>query len=197
MTEAELMQLLAAITPPDDAARAAAHAHWASLAKPLGGLGALETLLEDAAALTGKAQFDFSRRVVAVLCADNGVVAQGVSQTDQSVTRTVAENLAARRTSVCMRMWTHTCIRPAASLRVLICSGRSRRWSCCTSWGKAAVRQSCRIKQSVIGKKINRRLPVYPKSSCVTVPPTAARTKVARMTGAARRRPCFSPRSTI
>ena len=36
-----------------------------------------------------------------VLCADNGVVAQGVSQTDQSVTRAVAENLAARRTSVC------------------------------------------------------------------------------------------------
>ena len=30
MTEAELMQLLAAITPPDEAARAAAHAHWAS-----------------------------------------------------------------------------------------------------------------------------------------------------------------------
>ena len=101
MTEAELMQLLAAITPPDETARAAAHAHWASLAKPLGGLGALETLLEDAAALTGTAQFDFSRRAVAVLCADNGVVAQGISQTDQSVTRAVAENLAARRTSVC------------------------------------------------------------------------------------------------
>ena len=101
MTEAELMQLLAAITPPDETARAAAHAHWASLAKPLGGLGALETLLEDAAALTGTAQFDFSSRAVAVLCADNGVVAQGVSQTDQSVTRAVAENLAARRTSVC------------------------------------------------------------------------------------------------
>ena len=101
MTEAELMQLLASITPPDETARAAAHTHWASLAKPLGGLGALETMLEDAAALTGTAQFDFSRRAVAVLCADNGVVAQGVSQTDQSVTRTVAENLAARRTSVC------------------------------------------------------------------------------------------------
>ena len=95
MTEAELMQLLAAITPPDEAARAAAHAHWASLAKPLGGLGALETMLEDAAALTGTAQFDFSRRAVVVLCADNGVVAQGISQTDQSVTRAVAENLAA------------------------------------------------------------------------------------------------------
>ena len=52
MTETELKTLLSGITPPDEAARAAAHAHWAGLAKPLGGLGALETLLEDAAALT-------------------------------------------------------------------------------------------------------------------------------------------------
>ena len=101
MTEATLKALLGGITPPDEAARAAAHAHWASLAKPLGGLGALETTLESAAALTGSAALDLSKRAVLVLCADNGVVAQGVSQTDQSVTRTVAENLAARRTSVC------------------------------------------------------------------------------------------------
>ena len=101
MTEPELKQLLCQITPPNEAARASAHAHWAALAKPLGGLGALETMLEDAAALTGSAQLDVTRRAVLVLCADNGVVAQGVSQTDCSVTRAVAENLAARRTSVC------------------------------------------------------------------------------------------------
>ena len=101
MTETELNALLAGITPANEAARAAAHAHWASLAKPLGGLGRLETMLEDAAALTGSAEFDLSRRAVTVLCADNGVVAQGVSQTGQEVTRTVAENLAMRRTSVC------------------------------------------------------------------------------------------------
>ena len=109
MNESELIQLLAAVTPPDEAARTAAHAHWASLAKPLGGLGALETMLEDAAALTGSAQLDFSKRAVLVLCADNGVVAQGVSQTDQSVTRAVAENLAARRTSVCQMAKTVHC----------------------------------------------------------------------------------------
>ena len=109
MTEPELKQLLTTITPPSETARAAAHAHWASLAKPLGGLGALETLLEDAAALTGTAQLAFDRRVVLVLCADNGVVAQGVSQTDQSVTRAVAENLAARRTSVCQMAKTARC----------------------------------------------------------------------------------------
>ena len=57
MTETELNALLAGITPANEAARAAAHAHWASLAKPLGGLGRLETMLEDAAALTG---YDFT-----------------------------------------------------------------------------------------------------------------------------------------
>ena len=50
MTELELKQLLSRITRPDETARTAAHAHWASLAKPLGGLGRLETMLEDAAA---------------------------------------------------------------------------------------------------------------------------------------------------
>ena len=109
MTELELKKLLAEITPPDETARAAAHAHWASLAKPLGGLGRLETMLEDAAALTGSAELDISRRAVLVLCADNGVVAQGVSQTDQSVTRAVAKNLAARRTSVCQMAKTAHC----------------------------------------------------------------------------------------
>ena len=84
MTENELKNLLAAVTPPDEAARAAAHAHWAALAKPLGGLGRLEAMVEDAAALTGDPVPDVSRRAVLVLCADNGVVAQGVSQTDAS-----------------------------------------------------------------------------------------------------------------
>ena len=92
MTETELAALCAAITPPDEAARAAAHAHWASLAKPLGGLGGLETTIEDAAALTGSAKLDISRRAVLVLCADNGVVEEGVTQSGQEVTRIVAEN---------------------------------------------------------------------------------------------------------
>ena len=76
MTENELKNLLAAVTPPDEAARAAAHAHWAALAKPLGGLGRLEAMVEDAAALTGDPAPDVSCRAVLVLCADNGVVAQ-------------------------------------------------------------------------------------------------------------------------
>ncbi len=101
MTETELKNRLKTITQPDEAARKAAHAHWASLAKPLGGLGDLEPLLEDVAALTGVPQFDFSKRAVLVLCADNGVVAQGISQSGSDVTRAVLQNLAQRKTSVC------------------------------------------------------------------------------------------------
>lgn len=110
MTETELKNLLKMVTPPDEAARKVAHAHWASLAKPLGGLGDLELLLEDAAALTGSAQLDFSKRAVLVLCADNGVIAQGVSQSGSDVTRAVLQNLAQRKTSVCKMAETTNCI---------------------------------------------------------------------------------------
>ena len=109
MTETELKILLNTITPPRETARAAAHAHWMALAKPLGGLGQLETMLEDAAALTGTAELHFERRALLVLCADNGVVAQGVSQTDACVTRAVLKNLVARRTSVCRMAETAHC----------------------------------------------------------------------------------------
>ena len=109
MTETELKNRLKTITQPDEAARKAAHAHWASLAKPLGGLGDLEPLLEDVAALTGVPQFDFSKRAVLVLCADNGVIAQGISQSGSDVTRAVLQNLAQRKTSVCKMAETVRC----------------------------------------------------------------------------------------
>lgn len=109
MTETELKNRLKTITQPDEAARKAAHAHWASLAKPLGGLGDLEPLLEDVAALTGVPQFDFSKRAVLVLCADNGVIAQGISQSGSDVTRAVLQNLAQRKTSVCKMAETVHC----------------------------------------------------------------------------------------
>lgn len=97
----ELETILKEIGPEDANARAAAHAHWNRCAKPLGGLGLLETALEDIAALTGSPEIDLERRAVLVLCADNGVVCRGVTQSPASVTAVVARNLAAGRTSVC------------------------------------------------------------------------------------------------
>ena len=96
-----MRDLLNTITPPDEVARAEARRRWNDCAKPLGSLGLLETELEDIAALTGSADIRLDRRAVLVLCADNGVVAQGVTQSPSSVTGLVAKQLAARRTSVC------------------------------------------------------------------------------------------------
>ena len=43
-----------------------------------------------------------AKRAVAVLCADNGIVAEGVTQTDASVTAVMAERIAQHRSSVCL-----------------------------------------------------------------------------------------------
>ena len=53
------------------------------------------------AALTGSEEVELGKRAVLVLCADNGVVAEGVTQTDASVTATMAGEIAKHRSSVC------------------------------------------------------------------------------------------------
>ncbi|MBQ9001673.1 MAG: nicotinate-nucleotide--dimethylbenzimidazole phosphoribosyltransferase [Eggerthellaceae bacterium] len=88
--------------PPDGAALAAARAKWNAVAKPIGSLGELEAMVEKIAGLTGDADVDLSKRAVVVLCADNGVVARGVSQSGPDVTTAVASNIARNVSSVCM-----------------------------------------------------------------------------------------------
>ena len=97
----KLCKLIEQITPPDEAARAEARRRWDACAKPLGSLGLLEDAICDIAALTGSAEPALSPRAVLVLCADNGVLAQGVAQTGSEVTAAVARQLALGRTAVC------------------------------------------------------------------------------------------------
>ncbi len=91
----------AAIAPQDTAAMARAKAHWDGIAKPLDGLGKLETAVIRIAGLTGDEAVRIDRRTVLVLCADNGVVEEGVTQTDASVTATMARRIALHGSSVC------------------------------------------------------------------------------------------------
>jgi len=88
------------ITPPDEAARAAAQQQWDSLAKPLGSLGIFEDMAAKLAALKGDADVRIDDRRLLVFCADNGVVRQGVTQCDSNVTARVAVALAENRSSV-------------------------------------------------------------------------------------------------
>ena len=70
------------IPAPSEEARAASKAHWDGIAKPLNGLGDFEEIVTRIAALTGSEDVCIDKRIVLVLCADNGVVAEGVTQTD-------------------------------------------------------------------------------------------------------------------
>ena len=95
-----LSSILSAIHGGDPLAYAQAAAHWDSLAKPLGSLGGLEAAVAKIAALSGSPDVRLDRRGLYVFCADNGVVAQGVSQSDSSVTEAVARALGEHRSTV-------------------------------------------------------------------------------------------------
>lgn len=95
-----LNDLIMNIRPADEKIYSAALHHWDSLAKPLGSLGLLETAVARIAAISGELAPKLDKRLLLVLCADNGVVRQGVSQSDASVTAAVATALGAGTSTV-------------------------------------------------------------------------------------------------
>lgn len=97
----ELASILARITAPDAAAAEAARLRWSRIAKPLDSLGLLERAVVQLAGIAGDARVTLRRKGVVVLCADNGVVAEGVTQCGSEVTAAVAQNLARGDASVC------------------------------------------------------------------------------------------------
>ena len=79
----------------------AARRRWFSVAKPLDSLGFLEDMVVKLAGIQGSDQVDISRRCCLTFCADNGVVAEGVTQTDSSVTAAVARSIARGTGNIC------------------------------------------------------------------------------------------------
>lgn len=94
-----LKQLLEGIRPLDQAAMERAGARWNSVAKPLHSLGKLEEHIIRIAGMNGKTGAEIDRKALIVMCADNGVVEEGVTQTGQEVTAIVAENFLTGDTS--------------------------------------------------------------------------------------------------
>ena len=86
----------------DRNAERASQKRWDSIGKPIDGLGELERMISKIAGMTGDADVKADRRAVAVMCADNGVVGEGVTQTGQEITALVAENIASHRSAVCL-----------------------------------------------------------------------------------------------
>ena len=93
-------ECLSRIAPPDEAVRAECLRRWDAVAKPLHSLGLLETLTAQMAAVQRTPAPHADRKRVLVFCADNGVVAEGVTQSDCSVTAAVALALAGGNSNV-------------------------------------------------------------------------------------------------
>ena len=87
-----LEETLEKIHPADETAMEAALAHWNNIAMPLHSLGRLQDTVVRIAGMTGNARVDLKKKALVVMCADNGVVEEGVTQSGQEVTKIVAEN---------------------------------------------------------------------------------------------------------
>ena len=79
---------------PDEGAMRVSRARWDAVAKPLRSLGHLEDAITRIAGIQRTADIALSPRCALIFCADHGIVAQGVSQTDRSVTALVARAIA-------------------------------------------------------------------------------------------------------
>ena len=92
--EETLRQLIRQIPQRDEAAAALAQQRWDLAAKPVDGLGAFEKMIVKIAALTGTPEVRLAKKAAVIFCGDHGVVEEGVTQTDASVTALVASNIA-------------------------------------------------------------------------------------------------------
>ncbi len=72
--------------------------YWDKIAKPLYGLGYLEDAIATLVSVNPK--ITLKKRCCLVFCADNGIVAQGVTQTGSEVTAVVARNMLHGRASI-------------------------------------------------------------------------------------------------
>lgn len=88
----KIEECLEQIQPLDEDACLACGRRWDSIAKPLKSLGKMEENLIQIAGIQRTSQIHLNKKVLVILCADNGVVAEGVTQTGQEVTAVVAEN---------------------------------------------------------------------------------------------------------
>jgi len=75
--------------------------HWNSLLKPLNGLGLLEDYICKICSINDSEALNIDKPCIIVMCADNGVVDQNITQVDSSVTKLVTENFTRNLTSVC------------------------------------------------------------------------------------------------
>lgn len=88
------------VEEPDRSVRKRVLKNWDAIAKPLDGMGRFERITAQIGAILGTEEIAISKRAVIIMCADNGIVEEGVSQSGQEVTAAVAKQMAKGASSV-------------------------------------------------------------------------------------------------
>lgn len=97
-TREELGQIT--VKAPSEEIRKRVLENWDAVAKPIDGMGRFETLTAQIGAIIDTDKIDILKKAVIIMCADNGIVEEGVSQSGQEVTTAVAESMAKKQSSV-------------------------------------------------------------------------------------------------
>ncbi|HAF26025.1 MAG TPA: nicotinate-nucleotide--dimethylbenzimidazole phosphoribosyltransferase [Lachnospiraceae bacterium] len=95
MTYENLLEIK--IEEPDEGTRKAVKKRFDSVCKPIDGLGDIEDIIADIGAAKKNTDFSLNDKALIIVCADNGVIKEGVSQTDESVTSKVAYLMGRKR----------------------------------------------------------------------------------------------------
>ncbi len=98
MTKEELFEIK--IECPSGEIYEESRKRWDSIAKPIDGLGKFEKIVSKVAATSGIVFPDIEKKALIIMCADNGIYEEGISQTDQEVTQNVAGLMGAEKSSV-------------------------------------------------------------------------------------------------
>lgn len=98
MTKDEILNLK--ISAPEEEIRKQVKENWDKVAKPLDSLGRFEAITAQISAILGTADLNLKKKAVVVMCADNGVVEEGISQSGQEVTLAVTKAMGQNKSSV-------------------------------------------------------------------------------------------------
>ncbi|WP_409228550.1 nicotinate-nucleotide--dimethylbenzimidazole phosphoribosyltransferase [Gudongella sp. SC589] len=88
-----LKETLDVIKPADRKAMERTRNKWDGLVKPIGSLGLMEEVTIKLSGITGKVDNKLDRKVIVVMCSDNGVLEEGVSAAPQVFTQLLAESM--------------------------------------------------------------------------------------------------------
>ena len=84
----------------DETLKRKIQSNWDMVAKPIDGMGRFEKITAQIGAILGDEKINISKKAVIIMCADNGIVEEGISQSGQEVTRMVTENMGRQQSSV-------------------------------------------------------------------------------------------------